>query len=96
MHNVTLNYDPLDCICWILPNREYCAYCSAVCDAALQDFQCSVGDWVTLGTQSAHELAQEADHQVALAEFFEEGRAPTPPPVNYMEDLREEYGGAAF
>ncbi|KAG9100142.1 hypothetical protein FS749_016146 [Ceratobasidium sp. UAMH 11750] len=94
MRTLTLNFDPLDCTCWSLPDGEYCAYCEAVCNTALWDFKSGVRDWVTAGGPSAFELAQDAEHQVALAEFFEEGRAPTPPPVNYMEDLREEPPGA--
>ncbi|KAG8722572.1 hypothetical protein FRC08_000038 [Ceratobasidium sp. 394] len=90
MCTLTLNFDPLDCTCWLLPDGEYCAYCEVVCDAALQDYQRSVRDWLILGTQSGFDLAQEADHQAVLAKFFEEGQAPTPPPVNYTEDLGEE------
>ncbi|KAG8712165.1 hypothetical protein FRC08_014958 [Ceratobasidium sp. 394] len=36
---------------------------------------------------------KEADHQAALAEFFEEDQAPTPPLINNMEDLGEELPG---
>ncbi|KAG9076082.1 hypothetical protein FS749_012177 [Ceratobasidium sp. UAMH 11750] len=94
MHTLTLNFNPFDCTCWLLPNGEYCAYCEAVYNTALQDFECSVGDWLTLGEQSVFKLAQEAEHQAVLAEFFKEGQAPTPPPVNYMEDIGEELPGA--
>ncbi|KAG8704705.1 hypothetical protein FRC08_002081 [Ceratobasidium sp. 394] len=87
---LTLNLDPLNCTCWLLLNGEYCTYCEVVCDAALQDHECGVGDWLTLGAQSAFKQAQEVVHQATLAEFFEDGWAPTPPPINYMEDLREE------
>ena len=51
MRTITLNYDPLDCVCWSLPNREYCAYCSVVCEAALEDFECGVGEWVDTGKE---------------------------------------------
>ncbi|KAG9095002.1 hypothetical protein FS749_011313 [Ceratobasidium sp. UAMH 11750] len=95
MHIITLNFDPLDCTCWLLPDREYCTYCNAVCEAALQDYENGVGEWLTLGAQSVYKLAQEAEHQPTLAELFEEDQAPTPissTPVepNFMEDLGEE------
>ncbi|KAG8702478.1 hypothetical protein FRC08_003459 [Ceratobasidium sp. 394] len=64
------------------------------CNAALQDFERGVRDWVTAGRPSTFKLAQEAEHQAAQAEFFQEGQALTPPPVNYLEDLREELPGA--
>ncbi|KAG9083671.1 hypothetical protein FS749_005845 [Ceratobasidium sp. UAMH 11750] len=90
IRTLTLNHNPLDCMCWSLPDGEYCAYCEAVCDTALRDFEHGIRDWLLLGKQSVFELAQEAEHPAVLAEFFEEGQAPTPPPVNYMADLGEE------
>ncbi|KAG8678795.1 hypothetical protein FRC08_017510 [Ceratobasidium sp. 394] len=106
MHTITLCYNPLDCTCWAMPPGEYCLYCNKVCDAALADYEAGVGDWAVFGCKGTTELAEEAKHEAALAEFFEEGRAPTPhaeepqwesqgahnltPLTNFLQDLREE------
>jgi hypothetical protein len=49
MHVITMNYNPLDCTCWAYSPLEYCEYCNLVCDAALEDFECGLGDWFFLG-----------------------------------------------
>ncbi|KAG9091533.1 hypothetical protein FS749_016467 [Ceratobasidium sp. UAMH 11750] len=80
MQVITLNYDPLDCTCWALPGDEYCTYCSTVCDAALDDYKGKVGEWAVFSFTKLDSVAmelEEAAHQTALAEFFEEGWAPT-------------------
>ncbi|KAG9120892.1 hypothetical protein FRC07_003390 [Ceratobasidium sp. 392] len=93
---LSLNYDPLDCTCWAFPPGEYCAYCNAICNAALSNYEAGAGYWVHLGEQASLQLEDK------LTEFFEEGRAPTPEPqgsqeyynpatlVNYLADLGEE------
>jgi hypothetical protein len=49
MHVITMNYNPLDCTGWAYSPLEYCEYCNLVCDAALEDFECRLGDWFFLG-----------------------------------------------
>jgi hypothetical protein len=49
MHVITMQYNPLDCTCWAFSPLEYCKYCNLVCDAALEDFECGLGDWFFLG-----------------------------------------------
>jgi hypothetical protein len=49
MHVITMNYNPLDCTCWAFSPLEYCEYCNLVCDTALKDFECGLGDWFFLG-----------------------------------------------
>jgi hypothetical protein len=49
MHVITMQYNPLDCTCWAYSPLEYCEYCNLVCDAALDDFECGLGDWFFLG-----------------------------------------------
>jgi hypothetical protein len=49
MHVITMQYNPLDCTCWVYSPMEYCEYCNLVCDAALEDFECGLGDWFFLG-----------------------------------------------
>jgi hypothetical protein len=49
MRIISTNYNLLDCLCWSLKEEEYCAYCAAVCEASLEDFECGVGDWLILG-----------------------------------------------
>jgi hypothetical protein len=49
MHVITMQYNPLDCTCWAYSPLEYCEYCNLVCDAALEDFECGLGDWFFLG-----------------------------------------------
>jgi hypothetical protein len=49
MRVITMNYNPLDCTCWAYSPLEYCEYCNLVCDAALEDFECGLGDWFSGG-----------------------------------------------
>jgi hypothetical protein len=49
MHVITMQYNPLDCTCWAYGPLEYCEYCDLVCNAALEDFECHLGDWFFLG-----------------------------------------------
>jgi hypothetical protein len=92
MHVATMQYNPLDCTCWAFSPLEYCEYCDQVCDAALEDFECHLGDWFFLGQEGEYlvflvrpcpdvlpEGEWDADPN-ALAAFFEEGRVPTPGP----------------
>jgi hypothetical protein len=93
MHVITMQYNPLDCTCCAYGPLEYCEYCNLVCDAALEDFECHLGDWFFLGQdrESTRPLRTPllTDPSVAgdrdtdpdeLQAFFEEGRAPTPGP----------------
>jgi hypothetical protein len=93
MHVLTMQYNPLDCTCWAYGPLEYCEYCNLVCDAALEDFECHLGDWFFLGQDCESTRLLRAvlltDPPVAgdrdadpdeLQAFFEEGRAPTPGP----------------
>ena len=60
MHTVTLNFDPLDCVCdvaWLgFAPYTYCGYCWEVCDSALWDFEGDVGDWLVLGKDDSGEF----------------------------------------
>jgi len=49
MRLISKNYNLLDCLCWSLLEEEYCAYCAAVCEATLDDFEGDVGEWLVLG-----------------------------------------------
>jgi hypothetical protein len=49
MHVITMQYNPYECPCWAYTPFEYCEYCGLVCDAALDDFECGLGDWLFLG-----------------------------------------------
>jgi hypothetical protein len=49
MHVITMQYNPLDCTCWAFSPSEYCEYCNLVCDTALEDFECELGEWFFLG-----------------------------------------------
>jgi hypothetical protein len=51
MHVITMQYNPLDCTCWAFSPSEYCEYCDLVCDTALEDFDCHLGDWFFLGQE---------------------------------------------
>jgi hypothetical protein len=101
MHVITLNYNPLDCICWAFSPYEYCEYCNLVCDAALKDFECGLGDWFFLGQDgelprvvclallTPPSLAGDRDADPdELQAFFEEGRAPTPGPSTLQENTQ--------
>ena len=46
---ITLNYNPLDCACWDLPDGQYCEYCNWVCGETLEDFESGVGNWALFG-----------------------------------------------
>jgi hypothetical protein len=93
MHVITMQYNPLDCTCWAYGPLEYCEYCNLVCDAALDDFECHLGDWFFLGEDCESPVSSArpslTDTSVAgdrdadpaeLQAFFKEGRAPTPRP----------------
>jgi hypothetical protein len=92
MRVVSMQYNPLDCTCWAEGPSKYCEYCDLVCDSALEDFDCQLGDWFFLGQEGEYFAIYvrprsddlpagewDADPD-ALATFFEEGRAPTPGP----------------
>jgi hypothetical protein len=99
MHVITMQYNPLDCTCWAYSPLEYCEYCNLVCDAALEDFECHIGDWFFLGQDRESPLPcraalltaptaagdQDAD-PAELQAFFEEGRPPTPGPSTLKEN----------
>jgi hypothetical protein len=51
MHVVTMQYNPFECTCWAFSPSEYCEYCDLVCDAALEDFECHLGNWFFLGQE---------------------------------------------
>ncbi|QRV92245.1 hypothetical protein RhiJN_20263 [Ceratobasidium sp. AG-Ba] len=79
MRVITLNYEPLDCICPHPSSIEYCDYCNLVLDCALTDYESGVGYWEHYGVLDEDELSQE-EQLLALAEYFEEGRSPSPLP----------------
>ncbi|QRV95320.1 hypothetical protein RhiJN_23338 [Ceratobasidium sp. AG-Ba] len=70
MRVITLNYKALDCTCPHPSSIEYCDYCNLVLDCALTDYESGVDE---------DELNQE-EQLLALAEYFEEGRSPSPLP----------------
>jgi hypothetical protein len=93
MHVLTMNYNPLDYTCWAYGPLEYCEYCNLVCNTALEDFECELGDWFFLAQDGESpclvcaallttlSVAGDRDTDPAeLQAFFEEGRAPTPVP----------------
>jgi hypothetical protein len=101
MHVITMQYNTLDCTCWASGPLEYCEYCNLVCDAALEDFKCELGDWFFLGQDgespclacaaSLTPLSVAGDRDADPAElqaFFEEGRAPTPGPSDPKDKSR--------
>ncbi|QRV97180.1 hypothetical protein RhiJN_25199 [Ceratobasidium sp. AG-Ba] len=79
MRVITLNYEPLDCVCPHPSSIEYCDYCNLVLDCALTDYESGVGYWEHYGVLDEDELSQE-EQLLALAEYFEEGRSPSPLP----------------
>ncbi|QRV97809.1 hypothetical protein RhiJN_25828 [Ceratobasidium sp. AG-Ba] len=79
MRVITLNYKPLDCTCSHPSSIEYCDYCNLILDCALTDYESGVGYWEHYGVLDEDELNQE-EQLLALAEYFEEGRSPSPLP----------------
>ncbi|QRV87186.1 hypothetical protein RhiJN_15204 [Ceratobasidium sp. AG-Ba] len=75
MRVITLNYEPLDCLCFHPACIKYCDYCNLVCDTALTDYELGVSYWEHYSVLGEDELGQE-EQLLALAEYFEEGRAP--------------------
>jgi hypothetical protein len=51
MHVISMQYNPLDCTCWAFSPSEYWEYCDLMCDTALEDFECNLGNWFFLGPE---------------------------------------------
>jgi hypothetical protein len=101
MHVITMQYNPFECTCWAHSSFEYFEYCGLVCDAALDDLECDLGDWFFLGQDgespclvraallTASSAAGDRDaNPDELQAFFEEGRAPTRGPSAPKDNLQ--------